>query len=756
MAARLAAHQLRLGNPPGPLGVQRGASKPGLPWMPGTFGADSRILIEIAPGAVLTDSEETWPWQDVTEDVFCSDGIDISVGRSDEASSAQPATCSMVLDNRDGKYSLGVSPFAPYLRRNVPVRVRLDPGNGIGTAFLGYADGWSPAWDTTGDFATVELSASGTIRRLLQGKAPLRSVMRRFHEDSIGTDTAYWTLEDGQDSEFFAASIGGREATYTGDIDLASSSVFDCSDPLPTLNGGTILAAVPAYTAQDNTGLGLGHQVRVLMAFPDSAQADGSVLFRVYTSGTAARWDIVYDTLGRIERNTYDAGGNFLSGGFISTDPIGTNFWFELALFQNGSNVDFYYGLRELFGSGHFSVLLTLGAYTIGNIVRVEIDPAAALDGVAVGHLAVSGRPFQLFGSVVQDELDSYLGESPRTRFGRLCGENGVTQRVENNILDTDTFTFAVDDMGTQRTGVLMDLLTECETADLGGMIYDGKNAGLTMVAHRRRWNQQPAITLDMTDLLPPFDPVDDDQQSRNKVTAARRGGTKATVEDSTGDLGTTAIGIYDEQTEYVARYDADMPHAAGWGVRFGTIAGYRHPELRFALHLRPDLAHQVLALHPGKRIDITDVTDARTQVVDATIKLSVEGYKMHIDQTTWTVTCNTSPYEPWTVIELQADSGTPGEFAAHLDTDGSTLAVGVAAGATSLSVATTDSTSPLWTTTASDCPFTIDIAGLPVEVTAVAGASSPQTFTVTGADVTRNLPAGLPVRIYQPPALAV
>jgi hypothetical protein len=46
--------------------------------------------------------------------------------------------------------------------------------------FLGYADGFTPSWDVlTGELPVVTLSASGTLRRLAQGSAPIQSAYRR-------------------------------------------------------------------------------------------------------------------------------------------------------------------------------------------------------------------------------------------------------------------------------------------------------------------------------------------------------------------------------------------------------------------------------------------------------------------------------------------------------------------------------------------------------------------------------------------------
>jgi hypothetical protein len=72
----------------------------------------------------------------------------------------------------------------------------------------------------------------------------------------------------------------------------------------------------------------------------------------------------------------------------------------------------------------------------------------------------------------------------------------------------------------------------------------------------------------------------------------------------------------------------------------------------------------------------------------------------------------------------------------------------------TSIDVATTSG--PLWTTADDDFPLVVDMAGIPVTVTDITGASSPQTFTVDPDTVTKDLPAGSDVSVWYPPVLGL
>jgi hypothetical protein len=67
-------------------------------------------------------------WVDVTSHVYRRDMINIRRGRADEAAQVDHGTCSLTLNNRDGRYSPR-NPMSPYygqLTRNTPIRVSIE------------------------------------------------------------------------------------------------------------------------------------------------------------------------------------------------------------------------------------------------------------------------------------------------------------------------------------------------------------------------------------------------------------------------------------------------------------------------------------------------------------------------------------------------------------------------------------------------------------------------------------------------------
>jgi hypothetical protein len=118
-----------------------------------------------------------------------------------------------------------------------------------------------------------------------------------------------------------------------------------------------------------------------------------------------------------------------------------------------------------------------------------------------------------------------------------------------------------------------------------------------------------------------------------------------------------------------------------------------------------------------------------------------------------WNLQLNCTPAAPWTIGVV----GDP--VLGRSDTAGSELASPATSTATSLSVATTSG--PRWITSAaypSEFPFTIRVGGEVMTVTAISGASSPQTFTVTRSvnGVVKSQTAGTDVCLAQPAIVAL
>lgn len=722
------------------------------------LGGRAALSVAIAWGADLAAAEGTWTWTDVTEDVRQDPGIDTALGRGDEASRSQPATCTLVLDNPDGDYSQGgQSVNWPYVRRNTPVRVTIDPddGGGTRTVFLGFAASWTPSWDAMGAIPTVTLEAAGTLRRLGQGAPPVVSPMRRYLTETTSV-VAYWPMEEGERATYAPAVRGGSLMGVSGEVDWASSDSFACSAELPEIKVGRLDAVVQPYT---DTG---ESQVRFLFQLPDNGLPDGTVLAYIYTSGTLSRFDVTYGssfggTLGIYVYNANQTLNYNITLDFSSVFPGGLDgrtLRYSLELTQNGANLDWRFRVLEVNGIAA-SWPITAAARTAGVVTSVVFSPENDADGLVVGHLAVQNDVTTAYEA--NDVLKAFSGEystSASSRLVRLCTENGLALTrytgdgaIAGNTVPTSEY------MGEQTVSPLLDLLRECEDADRT-QIWDGRNAGIS--ATTRRYREDGVVGLAIAaaefELAGPFDPVDDDQRACNRATVKRGGGVTSTYEDSTGPLGTDRIGVYDESETVNMLVDGMALQHAGWLVHLGTAEGYRYPTLTIDLRATPWLAGDVLDLVPGSRVTVSDASDVLAAFPDLPVDLIVEGIGHSITGDGWTCSLRCSPAGPWLIGRTAAETGGTSEFMLRADTDGSTLNGARARSSTSLSVATPSG--PLWSTRADDYPLTLSVGGVPVIATACSGTTSPQTFTVQPLVYDRV--SGAPVKLHDPRPLGL
>jgi len=108
-------------------------------------------------------------------------------------------------------------------------------------------------------------------------------------------------------------------------------------------------------------------------------------------------------------------------------------------------------------------------------------------------------------------------------------------------------------------------------------------------------------------------------------------------------------------------------------------------------------------------------------------VKMIVQGHVENLDQYGWDLTFNCAPESPYEVGVY----GTAGSGSMRYDAENSTLTALINNSVTSFTVTSAANTA-LWTIAGAEFPFDINIDGERMTVTAITGASSPQTFTVT------------------------
>ena len=611
---------------------------------------------------------------------------------------------------------------------------------------------WPPRWNLAGTDAWVPAEAAGILRRLRQGNKAVMSALRRTIAAS--GPVAYWPVEDGPSSGQVASALpGGTPLTVTGaaefvtpdDVALTTSTIhYGTSAVANIAGGGTLSAALPADAT---TATAAGWTAAVAAQIPGTSNLSGNVALIEITTpgGTFERWQL------RINAATsHTQIVAITSGGaetVVADDPgITTSFeFFDFSVWQSGGTIQAGYSWST-FG-GTFNVTGSI-AGTLTGATRVEINSggATATAQMLAGHvtlwathpLPVEDFPTDANGNTSFGALQSYRLEAAHARLARLCAEVGVPLTMPAVSADAAVL------MGWQKPGTFAGLVNECVAAD-GGILYEARDSlGLVYAPRESLYNRAP-IPLTYQHLSPPFDPVDDDDAVRNDIGVKRTDGSSARAVLDSGPLSILpppdGVGVYDESVELNLASDDPLPDRAGWLLHLGTVDEARYPQVHVNLAspiwaADPALAAQITALDSG---GVLTVDGLPTWLPPGPAKIMVQGYQETLDAYQWDIVVNGTPGSAWDVAEVDGVQ--------RVAAGGSTLAANVTAADSTILIA---SPGGLWTTDPADFPLDIMVGGLPLTLSAIAGGSSPQTATVSGA-VGWPRTTGMPVDVRHP-----
>lgn len=700
-------------------------------------------------------------WIDVSPSVYYRDKIHISRGRSDETSQPQPQTCGLTLNNRLGPFTPrnATGPYYQLIGRNTPIRVsRLN--NGVRRyRYHGEVPTWPTTSDISGQDVHEQISASGVLRRLFQGNAPLRSPMFRAMTTGYTSSlvTAYWPCEDAAGSAFLASGLsGGTPLTVVGSPLLAQDASFPCSAALPQVNGSTWSAPLPPYA---NT---TANVVRFLMSVPAAGDPSAAEIVRFTTTGTVVLLQVAYDTSsnGHFEILGQDVAGNSLIAANIGSNLNGSPVRVSVELQQVGTNISWALVTLALGATSAFVWASGSIAGTVGQATSVTINPhingaipanPAGLTPTVIGHVSYqptwdslydTAQPLNAWINEPPDAVqpnDLYLasvaGNGPLTmsRFTRLCLESNVTPVVVASRVgyDVDAGPTPPVGMGYQTVDTLTTLLQQVPDTTAGLMFEPRDQLGVAIRTRASLYNQPAKLILDHSQhqLSAPLNPVDDDALTRNDITVTRVNGSSTIAQQTVGTLSMqpAPAGVGDYQTQYQLSLasDALLADAAGWRLHMGTVDEPRYPQI--SLNLRhPTFTSSVDMMNAALTLDVGDrivIVNPPPELPPDPISLIVQGYTetLGIYEHDMVLTC--SPESPYRVGLL--DDATLG----HLDTDGSTLALACPLGTeTTIQVATTNPASPSWTTSAGDFPFDIAVGGERMTVTNIGAVPQPAT----------------------------
>ena len=636
------------------------------------------------------------------------------------------------------------------------------------TRFVGELSSAKTKHDVSDTDHYVAAEASGISQRLGSGRSLVRTALESWVPAQTASSfraEAYWPLNEG------AGSISGKPLVGSSPISLtrsaSPSSRFGRGDlKLPWLDSGVELyegdllhgdvvmsGAGTAwefdfvYACQDDADMvvnlyterdtGAGWIIRLpwdILLFPSTKQIGVTK-----PDGTQVLWGT-----GLWRFDPFDGVGRLTQLRVSPRTPSGSDI--NLVISSNYEGEDGL-GLNGILDDG-FST--SSAAHEPGRLVRFDFEHIGTPDKpFAVSHVAA----FSCTGSsgIYSIEVPGAgnINEQADARMARVSQEKGVPF--------TTSPSYATAFMGPQKPTDYLSVMQECAAAD-AGLLYESRDAlGLTYQPLGQLHNNGAALTLDYAagHVAPVFEPVRDDQRVRNAVTAKRVDGGEESFEQTVGRYAVTdpvdgGVGRYDSAVTVNVANDNLVGDVAGWAVHLGTWDEPRYPTVTVNLsapEVSEALAAQVLAVDIGDRIDITN---AQVLGVYDTIQLLVVGYDEWWDEATHSITFNCVPQRPYRPLRLNASGG-----AAKLNSHGSELDDDVDATDTTIPVTVADA--GLWTTSPGHMPITIKVGGEVMTATAISGASSPQTFTVTRSvnGVAKSHDAGTQVRLERPALLA-
>ena len=598
-------------------------------------------------------------------------------------------------------------------------------------------------WDPTGADVWTPVGAKGVLQRLQQGSSPLPSAMRRFcRQTSLWTSVpGYWPAEDNAGSTQVASGLpGGLPMAISGAASFQgqagspeADSNFACAVSLGQVQSSTWIGSVPQANAAGS--------VFLLLFIPSGTPAatilSVAPMSLIYTTAAGGSLQLAQDVA---------AGGaetNEISG--INGIPLLVQMWNQTGVGGSGGGVSVL-TVVPLSGPQNISqdFCFSAGGVVPGIGGAVIVNPGgAALGSTEVGHIftvtgTYSGPMDAPFGGPASFEpsgfaasvppvamvsaATAWAGETAGTRFLRLCSENSIAGRVYGYPALTAV-------MGAQPIDTLANLLQYGEDTDRGQVFEPAEALGLGYRTLGSLCAQAPQLTLDyaagqLGDGSADLEPEDDDQYTINDATVERNNGSSVQVQVLTGTMSINpppdGVGDYDTQITTYNAWDKDLPNIAGWVTSVGTADEERYPSVPLNL-ARAQLASQVAGIVAMRLGGYFQIQNLISQMPPGTVDQLLYGYAEGLGGYHWTIDLNGVPEDPYDV----AVAGV-----AHAATAGSQLAEAASATAATLSVATT--AGQPWTTSGSDFPFNIMIAGEEITVNDITGAGSPQTFSVT------------------------
>lgn len=602
----------------------------------------------------------------------------------------------------------------------------------------------------------VPITANGVLRRYGQGKAPTASGLRDFALVHTGALATYYPLS-GEEGTIYSVNIAQTYYLKTQFYGVGVSGVA------PIFKYGVDMGSDTVGTGMEINATGVSYMHGEVGTGDRNAAFD----FLFQSNGLGVLTAQIQDyslNLWAVTLNTdTDDGTAQVSFTDPEIGPIGYLATAALPELQDGKLHHCRLQITTTGSDSEYELFIDGASVASGN------NPGYIWNGTSVFRLFYSRYINQTYVNVahlmlwansnpasIPSAADTasaafgYAGDTAADRMTRVATDGGLPLTIIGDPDETMP-------MGTLNSEPRLTQMRDAETTDMGILHEARDRVSLLYRTRRSMVGQTPALVLEFDGghIREPFEPLDDDQQTRNDVTANRRGGGSSRAVRQTGRLSVldppNGVGLYDDEVTVNVQTDAMLPGVAAWLVNLGTLDKARYPAVSVELSA-PDVDDALTAA-----VYATDVGDA-LRVTGASgigeyddMDLIVVGYTETIGQ----VMKNGKRKSLFTFVCRAGDMWKGSRFGtARFDTGGSTLAAGVDTTALSLSLATAAGKT-LWTVNPAAFPLDLWVNGERVTVSGITGAASPQTATLSARSVNgvvKAHSAGATVRLFDTP----
>ena len=213
-------------------------------------------------------------WIDVTEMVDATAGITITIGRVDGLSDVNAATCSLTVDNSDGRWTPAnpAGAWAGLIRKGAWLRVDLIPLSGtVSRRFTGYLTGLPTT--LSGFYADTQITASDVMVLVTQAPKMPTMVACEWLADPVGAQyiAGFWQLHEPAGATY-CSDLSGRAPVGAQALQVRTIGV--------TAGGGITFssAAAPGFDGQSTAAFAPSGTAIVISSVTTGAHPSGSYL----------------------------------------------------------------------------------------------------------------------------------------------------------------------------------------------------------------------------------------------------------------------------------------------------------------------------------------------------------------------------------------------------------------------------------------------------------------------------------------------